>query len=305
MTEELQIWIHQCATLFALVILYYDHMLTLSAEVTFIWKPGLSLAKLLFLANRYLSFFANMALMCFSYRGFPAEICGQLSTFHQLAIIASQVIVSLVLVLRTYALYGRSRRVLFFILAVGFILLSLIAWSALNQEDVTVLIPSCIYAATSATAQRLALAWEALVLFDTMIFGLTLRQALARGSSSLRLKDVSRIMSVVLWDGSMYFALMALVNLANILSFYLAPPIFKGVLSSFANAFSVTLVSRLMLHLHQFAHSGRQPVFESGCATSYEISSASPSMSFSDEWRDDLRPRNPAYRLPPESASVA
>ncbi|KZT28177.1 hypothetical protein NEOLEDRAFT_964962 [Neolentinus lepideus HHB14362 ss-1] len=247
-------WIHQSAILLSLVVLYYDHLLTLSSEVTFIWRARFSLAKALFVANRYLAFLANI-------------VCNLSTSFHQASIIVSQVIVCLVLVLRTHALYGQSRRILLLIFGVGFVLLAIISWSLFNQESTKAIAPGCLNGATTTTGRRLAYAWEALLVFDTLIFGLTLKIALSRGPSSLRLKDVSRMMALILWDGSMYFALMALVNFANILTFYLAPPILKGVLSTFANTFSVTLVSRLMLHLHQFANSGRQSVFESSCAT--------------------------------------
>lgn len=47
---------------------------------------------------------------------------------------------------------------------------------------------------------------------------------------------------------------MGLANLANVLSFYLAPPILKGDLATFANCVSVTLMARLMLNLQEVAN---------------------------------------------------
>jgi len=156
---------------------------------------------------------------------FALSSCDRLTSFHQASIIVSQVIVCLVLVLRTHALYGRSRRILLLIFGIGFILLAIISWSLFNQESTKVIAPGCLNGATTTTGRRLAYAWEALLVFDALIFGLTLKIALSRGPSSLRLRDMSKMMSLILWDvtGSMYFALMALVNLANVLTFYLAP----------------------------------------------------------------------------------
>ncbi|KAJ7637398.1 hypothetical protein DFH06DRAFT_1139012 [Mycena polygramma] len=49
---------------------------------------------------------------------------------------------------------------------------------------------------------------------------------------------------------------IALVNLLNILTFYLAGPILAGSLSTFASCMSVTLMARLMLNLHKKAGDG-------------------------------------------------
>ncbi|KAK7455230.1 hypothetical protein VKT23_011103 [Stygiomarasmius scandens] len=57
------------------------------------------------------------------------------------------------------------------------------------------------------------------------------------------------LMQVLIADGSLYFVVMALANLINILTFYLAEPAFRGGLSSFASCISVTMMSRLMLNL--------------------------------------------------------
>ncbi|KAG5734400.1 hypothetical protein E4T56_gene7159 [Termitomyces sp. T112] len=57
-------------------------------------------------------------------------------------------------------------------------------------------------------------------------------------------------------DGAIYFAVMAFANLANILTFYLCGPFMRGGLSTFASGISVTMISRLMLNLHENANAG-------------------------------------------------
>ncbi|KIM74721.1 hypothetical protein PILCRDRAFT_695652 [Piloderma croceum F 1598] len=49
---------------------------------------------------------------------------------------------------------------------------------------------------------------------------------------------------------------MALANLANILTFYLARPTLRGCLSLCASCISVTMMSRFMLNLHSAASAG-------------------------------------------------
>ncbi|KAI0937555.1 hypothetical protein AcW1_001597 [Taiwanofungus camphoratus] len=58
----------------------------------------------------------------------------------------------------------------------------------------------------------------------------------------------------------MYFAVMASVNLANTLTFYVLQPLLRGVLSTLASSVSVTMMSRLMLNLHEIASPHMTPV---------------------------------------------
>ncbi|KAG1867210.1 hypothetical protein DFJ58DRAFT_768935 [Suillus subalutaceus] len=51
----------------------------------------------------------------------------------------------------------------------------------------------------------------------------------------------------------MYFGAMTLVNILNILTFYVAV---RGSLSSLTSCLSVTLISRLMLNLHKSIDTG-------------------------------------------------
>ncbi|KAJ7876765.1 hypothetical protein B0H14DRAFT_3787532 [Mycena olivaceomarginata] len=50
---------------------------------------------------------------------------------------------------------------------------------------------------------------------------------------------------------SMYFGLMVLANLANVLTYYLGDGLIAGFLSWFTTSLSVALLSRLMLNLHE------------------------------------------------------
>ncbi|KAK7455229.1 hypothetical protein VKT23_011102 [Stygiomarasmius scandens] len=49
--------------------------------------------------------------------------------------------------------------------------------------------------------------------------------------------------------GSLYFVVVALSNMINILTFYLTEPAFRGALTTFASCVSVTMMSRLILNL--------------------------------------------------------
>lgn len=56
------------------VLLVYDHFLTLDAEVAFIWRPGHERASAWFLAIRYFSLCANIAMACLMFIDFTPEV---------------------------------------------------------------------------------------------------------------------------------------------------------------------------------------------------------------------------------------
>jgi hypothetical protein len=60
-------------------------------------------------------------------------------------------------------------------------------------------------------------------------------------------------------DGVLYYAVVALANLANVVTFYAAPPLLRGVLSSPASVIAVTMCARLMLNVHESAQAQLLP----------------------------------------------
>jgi len=123
-------------------------------------------------------------------------------------------------------------------------------------------------ALSEETGIHIAVAWEALFVYDTLVVALTLRKTYnarpQHNFTSIRRID---IISLVLRDGAVYYAVMAMANLANLLTFYLADALLKGCLSSFASCLSVTMMSRLMLNLHSTATAGIFSTFPTSDST--------------------------------------
>ncbi|KAH9477580.1 hypothetical protein JR316_0009802 [Psilocybe cubensis] len=122
----------------------------------------------------------------------------------------------------------------------------------------------CHVAFSSMTSVRLAAAWEALFVYDSIIFGLIVVKTW-RARQDHAITGISiPLISLILRDGAVYFAVMALCNLANIVTFYLCGPFLRGGLSTFASSMSVTMMSRLMLNLHETAEAG---IYSTGITT--------------------------------------
>ncbi|KAJ6549229.1 hypothetical protein DFH09DRAFT_1281447 [Mycena vulgaris] len=87
-----------------LVILCYDHLLTLGAEVPHIWTPKLKCSSACFLVVRYVALLGNLALIPYFFRGIQSRAENSL-------LIIQETFVESTLALRVLAMYGFSRRV--------------------------------------------------------------------------------------------------------------------------------------------------------------------------------------------------
>ncbi|KIK58809.1 hypothetical protein GYMLUDRAFT_245890 [Collybiopsis luxurians FD-317 M1] len=112
----------------------------------------------------------------------------------------------------------------------------------------------CETALSFMTSVQIAAAWEALFLYDFMLFVMTVLKAYKthRELRSLRIP----LIDIIIRDGSWYFGVMAFANAINISTFYYPSPYARSVLIGFASSMSVTLMSRLMFNLHRAADLG-------------------------------------------------
>ncbi|KAJ4482601.1 hypothetical protein J3R30DRAFT_2195404 [Lentinula aciculospora] len=158
--------------------------------------------------------------------------CRRYGLYRQLVLFIQQVIVCVLLTMRVYALYGRSVRILGYMIGSGVILAIVAAWSLFGQKSTTAASSGCHIASDFISSVHLASAWEALFCYDTILFGFTLYQT-RKSLHTTRMSLHIPLVSLILRDGAVYFAVMALANMANILTFYIAGPFLRGSLSTF------------------------------------------------------------------------
>ncbi|KAG2040144.1 hypothetical protein BDR03DRAFT_950410 [Suillus americanus] len=118
---------------------------------------------------------------------------------------------------------------------------------------------NCYESDVSMTPANPGLAWVALFAYELLIFILTVfRICKTRGMLRSPYLVMSRktVIDIIFQDGAMYFGAMTLANILNILTFYCGSDIDKSSLATFTSCISVTLVSRLMLNLHESIDSG-------------------------------------------------
>ncbi|KAJ3761156.1 hypothetical protein EV360DRAFT_38368, partial [Lentinula raphanica] len=241
--------VHSYLHMLGISILYWDHALTFKYEVHHLWTGPKTWSSYWFFLNRYFAFFANITVTIFD--------CKRYGVYRQMVLFIQQVIVCVLLTMRIYALYGRSIRILGYMLGSAFTLAVVAAWSLFGQKGTTAS-SGCHIGIDFITYQAFrnsSSAWEALFCYDSILFGFTLYQTY-KSRHGIGMSHHIPLVSLMLRDGAIYFAVMALANLSNILTFYVRVPFLRGSLSTFASCMSVTMMSRLMLNLHSSARSG-------------------------------------------------
>ncbi|PPQ91013.1 hypothetical protein CVT25_013938, partial [Psilocybe cyanescens] len=174
-------------------ILYYDYLLTLPREIDRFWASRrITWASSLFYLNRYLSLLGHgpvifqyfwrssdpdrldVSFQCISSK------CVKMSTFHEYLAVIIQVIVGLLLIMRTYALYNCNKAILILICSAGLTVICFgISYDPLNLG--------------------LAEAWTGMLAFDILIFTMILYKSITYR------RQGSHILQVMLRDGTIYF----------------------------------------------------------------------------------------------------
>ncbi|KAF9549073.1 hypothetical protein CPC08DRAFT_823474 [Agrocybe pediades] len=253
------IMLHNYLHLFGIAFFYYDHAITIGQEVNYLWMRPKKLSSYWFFVNRYIPFFANMIVTILTFVDLTPESCRKFSLFRQVFLVVNQIFVSRLLTLRIYALYECSRRMLAFMIGIGVTLIGAACWTLFSQQDTNSLegvVGGCHIGLDRETAFRIAGAWEALLVYDCLIFTLTIRKTW-KGRKAYAMTGTSMpLVTLILRDGAIYFAVMGLANFGNVFTFYLGGTFLRGGLSMSSSAISTTLMTRLMLNLHKSADDG-------------------------------------------------
>ncbi|KAJ7258746.1 hypothetical protein B0H12DRAFT_1232192 [Mycena haematopus] len=228
-----------------LVIIVYDHLLTLGAEVKYVWSTKLRPSTCWFLALRYIGLVANLTVATWHFADLSLEVCPifavaprsfrfdlvalpqscvKLQWAWMFLIVLLETLVEATLAIRVFAMYGLNKLILGVLLsATGFILgsglFAIVDYGRDPGRHVVTGFSGCATTLPRSAALLPAAVWEATLLCDILVFVLTVRRAFMQRSSSL-LYSGSLIQRMTT-DGSMYFGIIILAILANVLSFYL------------------------------------------------------------------------------------
>ncbi|KAJ7059145.1 hypothetical protein C8F01DRAFT_1301501 [Mycena amicta] len=251
-------------------LLVYDYLLTLETEVTAFWGVKISPATILFFVNRYSILLGNIPITMIH----PTyQICTALDAYHILFIAGVQIVIAAMMILRTHGLYGRSPRILAVMVVSTTISITLFIFGTIHSSSlpsdqvgtVIALNVGCVRTITIAGSIGPILSWVAMSMFDCTIFVLTLYRTISRQRlvqarylryypDSTSRAQGRELVALLIRDGSMYFAILTLSNIANILTFVLGGMLTRGRLNTFTNSLASVMISRLMLNLRLTLH---------------------------------------------------
>ncbi|KAK6988640.1 hypothetical protein R3P38DRAFT_3373958 [Favolaschia claudopus] len=257
-------------------VLFYDHMLTLENEINYLWKRRKLASAYWFFAIRYFSLASNVAGVVYLFKTLPSNLSGvesrirglhlswPIGDFRSLHFLFKTV----VMILRIYCLWERSKRVLSSLAVIGAILTG----AALTLLRLSYPNPATMQSSTQGqkaiTITGLAGSWGALFIFDSIVFGLTIvngwkmRRRMGPDSAT----SAMPLRTLIVRDGALYFAVMLISNLVNILTFFreFIEILHRSIRTSFPallqrlqiGGISITMMARLILNLHAEAEGG-------------------------------------------------
>ncbi|KAG8970784.1 hypothetical protein FRC03_000001, partial [Tulasnella sp. 419] len=237
------------AAIAGFTLLFYDYILTFADEVKFIWTSRRSLGKLLFFLNRYVtqidlllqihlytnlslskkplnhttySFFSNIRDSRCTY-GFKASLWLNLFVM---------MVTELMLVLRTYALWGGNKTILI-VLGLAFMLCDAACFGLLIEitrsiyyvRAPTKFVRSCYF---DAEYYLLYGYFVPSLVFQVIIFSLTIWKARQHISAK---PELSPLFETLYRDGFLFFIVVFAMTLANHLVFILGSNDYKRLLN--------------------------------------------------------------------------
>ncbi|KZV66552.1 hypothetical protein PENSPDRAFT_654862 [Peniophora sp. CONT] len=235
-----------------LVALLCDHIQTLPEEVRLVWRAPASLAKWLFLANRYLVagsiIAATHSLAGFNGAVYTDRRCAALLSYVASASVISLGIANLLVLTRVLLLWDKNRRVLFilgasylvgYMLTVGFLIASIvilepgIQWSPIAR------------ACTPTTKTPFFTAvWAGPFLFEITVLSLTVFNAIARPRS-----ETMGLTNTLHQDGILFFLVITSFRIVNIVFTASPYPNRVNYAGFFVWAMVTVILNRLLLHI--------------------------------------------------------
>ncbi|KAI0772475.1 hypothetical protein BD413DRAFT_474668 [Trametes elegans] len=233
-------------------VLWFDFVLTIPLEVGRYWTGGLSWASTFYFLNRYMSVLSHIPVVVEFFAIMPE--CRKLQVYHQILAAFTQFIVAVLLILRTYALYTRNRKVVYLLGAICAVGGAVSVWAIVSVHNLHLqsfqdfaVYTGCDLTLSEKQGYYLAAAWSPILVFDTTVFSLTLVQALRVGRTWSH-----SLFHVMLRDGTIYFGILVVCYICNILTYIVKgrlQPVYKGVSTTLTNVISTTLITRLMLNI--------------------------------------------------------
>ncbi|KAF8585736.1 hypothetical protein K439DRAFT_1632417 [Ramaria rubella] len=246
----------------SLVVLLYDQALTFGDEVNYIWNYPRGPGPFVYLVLRYIAppFLVINFLTLFPIWTLSVSTCQGMvgSGFPIFSVLIVLSLSSWIMILRTFALYGLNKRLLAFLAFLWGVGIAFMVFTVLYLGVPLNLPPELIVASKlcllghQVTASS-SVFWAGPLLLDTVIIVLTIRKT-GMYRKEVRWEGAATSMAVVkiyLIDGILYYFVVCLAHLLNLLLTVFAPDGFKNIAGSFSQTLTTLVVCRLVISLRK------------------------------------------------------
>ncbi|KAJ6565787.1 hypothetical protein DFH09DRAFT_1278466 [Mycena vulgaris] len=171
-----------------IVILSYDHLLTLGSECTYVWSAGRRRSVCWYLFVRYFALCSNMAMLAITFGDFDSESCYKLNDAHGILLVVQESLVGCTLIVRVLAMYAFDRRVVFTLSSAEIIVLVVAAWSIVPDGPTPTYetsLPGCHTPRSTSQYRHMAIAWATQLTVDILLLGFTLYNGYVRSCTGI------------------------------------------------------------------------------------------------------------------------
>jgi len=248
-------FINNYCTVAFVTLLCYDYCLTFSREVEFIWKQNFNMGKVLFFFNRYVPILNLIGLMnSYVNRSIHdpdgKKFCAPFFHIDSWVGFCSIFVVNLLLLIRTYAIWRKSK-VILVSLSILLTLCMMATAGATIYADVVVQsfpVPGNVRPCATGFDKTdvLYAIWVSSILWDTSVLILSLMKIVPLARTNV---IGTRMVDLLIKDGVQYFAVLFLISISNVIVLELAPPALKIMLFTFYRVMLSILGSRIILNL--------------------------------------------------------
>jgi len=226
----------------------YEYIITFNQELSRIWSRPFSIVTILWVINRYVFLVSFTPTILFFFIPLSSQQCQSFVKFPGIMQIILNISTGITLSIRTYALYGKKKWIISCLSPFLLAEVAVEAWAV--SGGVPVPLPNgysgCILTGKSTQGDRFAAFWVGQLVFPMVIFILTI----AKGASLYRDgTGRNRVLEVMLRDGLMYFLVIFLANLVNVITYVVSPPDLQAVNAPFSNMITALIICRLILNL--------------------------------------------------------
>jgi len=247
----------------AAALVTYDAFLTLEDEVHLIWRRRWGFGTAIYFLNRYgVPVQAGLNIVAILDANLSLDACYSWNVWSTWIIPIVLMLIESLLVMRVSSMY--STRWVTIPLVVLYILgaATMLAITGVVMEGVEAgpspapVVTGCVL---NGSAEFFWAMWiPSLVLETTMLF-----LTIARTARHLRKRAAMSVMHVILRDGVVYFCVIFVSMLSNLLVYLCAPPLYFSLLSQLMLSLSSMVAVRLFLNLRMAAHQYAYGPFDS------------------------------------------